>query len=130
MTPYAFLTLRCATATVAGFSMNTAEKIRMARQLAKLGVDVIEAGFPIASRGDLDAVRLVAQESGTFRLRRWRAPKKKMSPRRLRRWNPPRPAAARFFGHFGFAPSREAEYVARAALEAIASMIRSVATRR
>src|SRR5260370_7156585 len=42
--------------------MNTAEKIRMARQLAKLGVDVIEAGFPIASRGDLDAVRLVAQE--------------------------------------------------------------------
>ena len=45
-----------------GFSMNTAEKIRMARQLAKLGVDVIEAGFPIASRGDLEAVRLVAQE--------------------------------------------------------------------
>src|SRR6266403_1181748 len=45
-----------------GFSMNTAEKIRMARQLAKLGVDVIEAGFPIASRGDLDAVRLVAKE--------------------------------------------------------------------
>src|SRR5258707_3524901 len=45
-----------------GFSMNTAEKIRMARQLAKLGVDVIEAGFPIASRGDLAAGRLVAQE--------------------------------------------------------------------
>jgi 2-isopropylmalate synthase len=45
-----------------GFSMNTAEKIRMARQLAKLGVDVIEAGFPIASRGDLDAVRLVVNE--------------------------------------------------------------------
>ena len=45
-----------------GFSMNTGEKIRMARQLATLGVDVIEAGFPIASRGDLDAVRLVAKE--------------------------------------------------------------------
>src|SRR5260370_14061757 len=45
-----------------GFSMNTAEKIRMARQLAALGVDVIEAGFPIASRGDLEAVRLVARE--------------------------------------------------------------------
>ena len=45
-----------------GFSMNTGEKIRMARQLAKLGVDVIEAGFPIASRGDLEAVRLVAKE--------------------------------------------------------------------
>jgi len=45
-----------------GFSMNTAEKIRMARQLAALGVDIIEAGFPIASRGDLEAVRLVAKE--------------------------------------------------------------------
>jgi 2-isopropylmalate synthase len=45
-----------------GFSMNTAEKIRMARQLASLGVDVIEAGFPIASRGDLEAVRQVARE--------------------------------------------------------------------
>jgi len=48
-----------------GFSMNTAEKIRMARQLAALNVDVIEAGFPIASRGDLDAVKKVAQEVRT-----------------------------------------------------------------
>src|ERR1700732_2599641 len=48
-----------------GFSMNTAEKIRMARQLATLGVDVIEAGFPISSRGDLEAVRKVAQEVRT-----------------------------------------------------------------
>src|SRR5215467_5847521 len=45
-----------------GFSMNTEEKIRMARQLAKLGVDVIEAGFPISSRGDLEAVHAVARE--------------------------------------------------------------------
>jgi 2-isopropylmalate synthase len=45
-----------------GFSMNTGEKMRMARQLAALGVDVIEAGFPIASRGDLEAVRSVARE--------------------------------------------------------------------
>src|SRR5579871_877062 len=45
-----------------GFSMNTPEKIRMAHQLAALGVDVIEAGFPISSRGDLEAVRKVAQE--------------------------------------------------------------------
>jgi 2-isopropylmalate synthase len=43
-----------------GFSMNTEEKIRMARQLAELGVDIIEAGFPIASRGDLEAVMAVA----------------------------------------------------------------------
>jgi 2-isopropylmalate synthase len=45
-----------------GFSMNTAEKIRMAHQLVALGVDVIEAGFPIASKGDLEAVLAVAQE--------------------------------------------------------------------
>src|SRR6516162_7697081 len=45
-----------------GFSMNTEEKIRMARQLAKLGVDIIEAGFPISSRGDLEAVQNVARE--------------------------------------------------------------------
>src|SRR5215469_5128924 len=45
-----------------GFSMNTEEKIRMARQLAALNVDVIEAGFPIASRGDLEAVKMVARE--------------------------------------------------------------------
>ena len=48
-----------------GFSMNTEEKIRLARQLAALNVDVIEAGFPIASRGDLEAVKKVAQEVRT-----------------------------------------------------------------
>src|SRR5467141_3903188 len=48
-----------------GFSMNTEEKIRLARQLAALKVDVIEAGFPIASRGDLEAVKKVAQEVRT-----------------------------------------------------------------
>src|SRR6201998_842623 len=45
-----------------GFSMNTSEKIRMAHQLAALNVDVIEAGFPIASKGDLEAVMAVASE--------------------------------------------------------------------
>lgn len=43
-----------------GASMNTAEKLRVATQLEKLGVDVIEAGFPAASPGDLDAVRQIA----------------------------------------------------------------------
>jgi len=59
--------------------MNTEEKIRMARQLAKLGVDVIEAGFPIASRGDLDAVRLVAKEVRDVPIAPWRARGKTMS---------------------------------------------------
>src|SRR5436309_5481044 len=45
-----------------GFSMNTEEKIRLARQLAALNVDVIEAGFPISSKGDLEAVQAVAKE--------------------------------------------------------------------
>ncbi len=45
-----------------GCSMNTEEKVRMARQLERLGVDVIEAGFPIASEGDFEAVRAVAGE--------------------------------------------------------------------
>ncbi|HEY8548616.1 MAG TPA: 2-isopropylmalate synthase [Vicinamibacterales bacterium] len=45
-----------------GFSMRLAEKLRLARHLDALGVDVIEAGFPIASQDDADAVRRVAQE--------------------------------------------------------------------
>jgi 2-isopropylmalate synthase len=45
-----------------GFSMNTAEKLRLARRLEALGVDVIEAGFPIASKGDFEAIRAVAGE--------------------------------------------------------------------
>ncbi len=45
-----------------GCSMNLEEKIVLARQLARLGVDVIEAGFPIASQGDFEAVREIARE--------------------------------------------------------------------
>ena len=45
-----------------GASMNIEEKLQMARALAQLNVDVIEAGFPIASPGDFEAVRAVAQE--------------------------------------------------------------------
>jgi 2-isopropylmalate synthase len=44
-----------------GCSMNVEEKLRMAQQLDRLGVDVIEAGFPIASEGDFQAVRLIAK---------------------------------------------------------------------
>ena len=44
-----------------GFSMRIDEKIRLARQLEVLGVDVIEAGFPIASDADAEAVRRVSQ---------------------------------------------------------------------
>jgi 2-isopropylmalate synthase len=45
-----------------GFSMNLTEKLRMAEALADLGVDVIEAGFPIASPGDFESVKLIAEQ--------------------------------------------------------------------
>ena len=45
-----------------GCSMNVDEKLRLARQLQILGVDVIEAGFPIASQGDFAAVSAIARE--------------------------------------------------------------------
>jgi 2-isopropylmalate synthase len=48
-----------------GASLTSAEKLEIARQLALLGVDVIEAGFPAASPDDLLAVKRVAQEVGT-----------------------------------------------------------------
>ena len=44
-----------------GCSMNLQEKIKMARQLERLGVDIIEAGFPIASDGDFQAVRAISE---------------------------------------------------------------------
>jgi 2-isopropylmalate synthase len=45
-----------------GFSMNISEKVRLAEALAELGVDVIEAGFPIASPGDFDSVTAIAEQ--------------------------------------------------------------------
>ena len=51
-----------------GCSMNTEEKLVVARQLERLGVDIIEAGFPIASQGDFEAVQRVAREIGSVRV--------------------------------------------------------------
>ncbi len=45
-----------------GCSMNLGEKMEMARMLADLGVDVIEAGFPIASPGDFESVQAIARQ--------------------------------------------------------------------
>jgi 2-isopropylmalate synthase len=45
-----------------GASMNTAEKLRLASQMEKLGVDVLEAGFPAASDGDFEAVSEIAKK--------------------------------------------------------------------
>jgi 2-isopropylmalate synthase len=48
-----------------GATLNVEEKLTIARQLARLGVDVIEAGFPFASPGDFEAVQKIAQQVGT-----------------------------------------------------------------
>ncbi|HRH45698.1 MAG TPA: 2-isopropylmalate synthase, partial [Pyrinomonadaceae bacterium] len=44
-----------------GCSMNLKEKIRLAKKLEDLGVDILEAGFPIASEGDYEAVKAVSE---------------------------------------------------------------------
>lgn len=48
-----------------GATLNVEEKLIIARQLARLGVDIIEAGFPFASLGDFEAVQKIAREVGT-----------------------------------------------------------------
>ena len=48
-----------------GATLNVDEKLTIARQLARLGVDIIEAGFPFASPGDFEAVNKIAAEVGT-----------------------------------------------------------------
>src|SRR6202522_3543626 len=47
-----------------GFSMNLNEKIRMAEALTELGVDVLEAGFAIASPGDFESVKAISESIG------------------------------------------------------------------
>jgi len=47
-----------------GATLNVDEKVEIARQLSRLGVDICEAGFPIASPGDFEAVRRIAEEVG------------------------------------------------------------------
>jgi 2-isopropylmalate synthase len=76
-----------------GCSMTQPEKLRVAKALAELGVDIIEAGFPIASRGDWESVNLIAREvqgpiiAGLARCNRddietaWRALKDAARPR-------------------------------------------------
>jgi 2-isopropylmalate synthase len=51
-----------------GCSMTVPEKLRMARKLVELGVDIMEAGFPIASQGDFDAVDAVSREYPEMRI--------------------------------------------------------------
>ena len=79
-----------------GASMTSEEKMEIAHALARLRVDVIEAGFPIASPDDLAAVRRIANEvgcRGTARTRRrsvaWRAARRRISTRPGKRFAGP-----------------------------------------
>ncbi len=47
-----------------GIALDAAEKLEIAEQLARLGVDYIEAGFPVASQGDFEAVQAIARTVG------------------------------------------------------------------
>ena len=49
-----------------GATLNVEEKLEIAKQLSRLGVDICEAGFPIASPGDFEAVRRIAEEVGSL----------------------------------------------------------------
>lgn len=51
-----------------GATLTASEKLEIAHALARLGVDVMEAGFPAASPGDLDAVRHIAQDVGNLKI--------------------------------------------------------------
>src|ERR1035437_4912336 len=48
-----------------GCTMHRGEKLRLAHQIAALGVDILEAGFAIASEGDSESIRLIAREVGS-----------------------------------------------------------------
>ena len=76
-----------------GASMNLTEKIEVARALPRLGIDVIEAGFPIASQGDFEAVRAIAMEvTGSIGLRPGAVQRARHRPRLGSR--PPRSTSA------------------------------------
>ena len=97
-----------------GFSMNTEEKLQLARQLEQLGVDVIEAGFPIASPGDLEAVRAVAAEIKDCRVAALARARQEDMDAALRGDGARRKAArAHFSGDFRPAPEAQAADFAR-----------------
>ena len=108
-----------------GFSMNTAEKIRMAKQFAVLSVDIIEAGFPISSRGDLEAVQAVAKEVRTVPIAALaRASKEDVAAAMEALEAGGGIADAHFPCDFGPAPPGETQHDARTRLEAIGSMVK------
>ena len=96
-----------------GFSMNREEKLQLARQLEELGVDVIEAGFPIASPGDLEAVRAVSAEIKSCRVAALARARQEDVDAALRAIEPAaKPRLHIFLASFGPAPETQAAYLA------------------
>ena len=72
-----------------GISLDVGEKLEIAEQLARLGVDIIEAGFPIASEGDFESVEAIAKPCRGRRSRASPAPRSRTSTGRGRRSGTP-----------------------------------------
>ena len=110
-----------------GASMNLNEKLEVARALAALGVDIIEAGFPIASTGDFEAVRAIAD--GDHRLDRLRPgamQRKGHRPRLGGRQVRTEGTDSRLPGHIGHPPRAQAAHDPRQIIErAVASVRRA-----
>ena len=98
-----------------GFSLRIDEKLKLARQLAALGVDIIEAGFPIASEADAEAVRLVAdaRRSGPVIAALARCHAGRHRPRRLGARRRPAAPHPHLHRHLGPAPRAQAAHDAR-----------------
>ncbi len=62
-----------------GIALNQQEKLEIAQQLARLGVDIIEAGFPITSPGDFESVQAIRGRSKAPSSAAWRAPPRRTS---------------------------------------------------
>ena len=70
--------LRDAEQTPVGASLTVKEKLEIAHQLARLNVDIIEAGFPLSSNEDFEAVRRIAHEVEGPMVCGWHAPCRKI----------------------------------------------------
>ena len=94
--------------------MTVAEKLRMAAKLVELGVDILEAGFPIASQGDSEAVDAVAREFPWVRSRRWPGYERAISGGGYFAANTPTPAYPYLYRHQRHSSEAQTEEVAPA----------------
>ena len=107
-----------------GCSMNVPEKLRMARKLVELGVDVMEAGFPAASEGDLEAVDASAGSTATSAWPPWPAVTRATSRRRPGRW--PTPSGPRIHTFIATSPIHLKHKLKKTADEALEIAVKAI----